>query len=95
VEESRKEPMERTSVTLPRSLATRLSYEANRRDTSASAVVRDALTQYFTGEGEPEPPAFIGMFSGGHGDTSTRVDELIAAYLDEQFEHIMGRGDAG
>jgi predicted DNA-binding protein len=83
------ERTERTSVSLPTSLAARLSYEARRTNRSVSAVVRDALTRYLSEEPD-ELPAFVGMVRTRKG-LASRVDEEIAAHLDEERPRITGR----
>jgi hypothetical protein len=83
-------PVERTTVSLTPSLARRLLYEAKRTGRPASAVVRDALTEYFASEGEAELPSFVGMASVG-GNLSERVDDLMVEIMDERFAKKMGR----
>jgi metal-responsive CopG/Arc/MetJ family transcriptional regulator len=88
------EVSERTSVTLPASLAHRLTYEARRTRRSVSAVVRDALTEYLSKGGPVELPAFVGIGRSGHADTAERAEEILAEIVDERFPMIMGRDEA-
>lgn len=85
IREDQEGPAERTSVTLPRSLARRLETEAEVTGRSASAVVRDALQEYFARHEEEESlPPFVGIGDSGHTDTSERAEELIAEIIEER-----------
>lgn len=69
--------MERTSVSMPRSLARRVTAEQRATGRSASAIVRDALESYFAQQGEPGLPSFTGTGDSGRADTSARTEELV------------------
>lgn len=78
------DPKERTTVSLPRSLARRLEREAEVTERPVSAVVRDALQEYF-GRQEPEPlPVFVGIGASGTTDTSERVHEVVGDMIEER-----------
>jgi metal-responsive CopG/Arc/MetJ family transcriptional regulator len=78
------DPFERTSVTLYRSLVRLLDVEAEVTGRSASAIVRDALQEYFARQ-EPEPlPSFVGIGASGFTDTSARAEELVAEVVEER-----------
>jgi Arc/MetJ-type ribon-helix-helix transcriptional regulator len=70
--------MKRTTVSLPEHLVQRLEREARRRDTSASAVVREALDEHLgsSTDGKREIP-FAGLGASGHTDTGQRAAETL------------------
>lgn len=72
--------MQRTTLTLPDDLVVALKREARRRDSSVSAVVRDALEKHFglDDTGPRELPFGPPGHSGFH-DTSERIDEILDA----------------
>ncbi|MHB2021526.1 MAG: ribbon-helix-helix domain-containing protein, partial [Candidatus Xenobia bacterium] len=69
---------ERTTVTLDRALARRLTVAARTSGRSVSAVVREALEKYFASQDEPDLPSFTGIGDSGHTDTSERAEEILA-----------------
>lgn len=78
-------------MTLPRSLARRLSLEADVTGSSASAIVREALQGYFARQA-PEPlPSFVGMGDSGRNDVAERADELLDEIMEERFRRKIGR----
>lgn len=70
-----RETAERTTVTLPRSLARRLRLEAEALGRPISAVVREALEDYL--QSDALLPTFTGIGASGSSDTSERAEELI------------------
>lgn len=78
------ERYERTSVSLPRSLALRLRHQAAARGTAISEVVRDALTEYLDRQEPPPVPSFAGIGASGEKDGSERVDEIVAARFERR-----------
>ncbi|MFA5786211.1 MAG: hypothetical protein WDA71_04365 [Actinomycetota bacterium] len=66
-------------MTLPRPLARRLSVEARTSGRAASAIVRDALQEYFAKQKAPPLPSFAGIGASGRADVSERAEELIGA----------------
>ena len=71
--------MRRTTVLLEDDLAEQLEYERRRRNQSAAAIVREALTQYLAGgKSTPKRLAFIGLGRSGYRDTGRRVEEILA-----------------
>lgn len=78
------ERSERTTVTLPRSMARKLRLAAERERTSVSAIVREALASFLEGMPAPELPSFTGAGRSGRGDLAERAEELIAEGLGEQ-----------
>lgn len=87
----RDEVSERTSITLPASLANRLTYEARRTGRSASAVVRDALTSYFTDATPASLPSFVAIARSGRTDTAEQAEEIIGEIVDERFPRASHR----
>lgn len=85
MKKSRTEGTARTTVSLPRRMAARLSYEADLTGRAVSAVVRDALERYFAGQEEPPLPSFVGVGESGHGDTAERAEEIIGEIIEERF----------
>ena len=72
--------MKRTTVSLPDDLAWLLEREAKRHDTSASEIVRKALTHHFGLDStEPRHIPFAKLGRSGYTDTSERFDEILAA----------------
>lgn len=71
--------MKRTSLFLDPSVVSQLQRLARRRGVSFATVVREALAVYAAEPttGVPDVPSIAGRFASGHGDTSSRVDELL------------------
>jgi len=71
--------MRRTTVSLPDELADALERESRRRAVSASAIARDALTQYLglgrAGDQRELPFAAVGR--SGHRSTARDMEELL------------------
>jgi Arc/MetJ-type ribon-helix-helix transcriptional regulator len=72
--------VKRTTITLPDDLAAALERETRRRHTSASAVVREALTRYLglSVDGEPRKLPFASLGRSGHHDTAENAEEILA-----------------
>ena len=85
------EETERTSVTLTRSLARRLTYQAEATETSASAIVRDALQKYFADQPKRATPKFVGLGHSGSGDIASRDEQIIGELIDERFKDPTAR----
>ncbi len=78
--------MKRTTVSLPDDLAEALERAARRRDVSASAIARDALSLYLglgTAADRRELP-FASVGRSGHHTTARGMEELLAAEWDER-----------
>jgi predicted transcriptional regulator len=71
--------MRRTTISLPDELADALEREARRRSLPASAIARDALTEYL-GLGAPgdrrELP-FAALGRSGHSNTAAEMEALL------------------
>lgn len=69
---------QRITVTLPARLSEELVRESVDRTTTVSAVVREAIAEYFARRGPEGLPEFVGMAE--HPDTllSERFEDLIA-----------------
>jgi len=71
--------MRRTTISLPDELADALDREARRRSLPASAVARDALSQYL-GVGQPgerrELP-FAALGQSGYNTTARDMEDLL------------------
>lgn len=61
---------------LPDELDARLRKEAERRDVTVSALVREAIGQYLDVEGGRRRLSFTAMGHGG-GDVAERIDEIL------------------
>jgi hypothetical protein len=70
-------PPQRTTITLPPALATRLRAAAEASARSVSAIVREALQEYFDRQAPAPLPSFTGAGASGRGDVSERAEELI------------------
>ena len=76
--------MSRTTVMAPDDLLDELRRIAKEESVSLGEVIRQAL-EWRAGQRLRRPPSFVGAVeSDGHGDTSSRVDELVAEYLREK-----------
>ena len=76
--------MSRTTIMAPDDLLDELRRIAKEDGVSLGEVIRQGL-ELRAGERRRRPPSFIGAVeSDGHGDTSRRVDELVAEYLREK-----------
>ena len=82
--------MRRTTISLPDELADALEREARRRSSSASAIARDALSDYLgvgrSGERRELPFAALGR--SGRTTTARDMEELLAL---EWAPHARGR----
>lgn len=85
--------MKRITVSLPTQLANLLDIERRQRDTSASAIVREAVEAYLhVPRGKAKRLPFIGIGDSGIEDTSERMEEILRKEWGEQlFEETMGR----
>jgi hypothetical protein len=75
------EQTERTTVTLPRSVARRLRVEAEASGRSLSAVVSQAVQAYLDALSTPPLPSFTGVAGSGRTDVSERAEELLRARI--------------
>jgi hypothetical protein len=81
--------VKRTTVKLPEEFDARLRKEAELRQTTVSALVREAIEQFLVGRPRRRRRLpFTGLFASGYTDTSERVDEILAEIFEDQF----GRG---
>jgi Arc/MetJ-type ribon-helix-helix transcriptional regulator len=72
--------MKHVTITLPDDMAQALDREARRWGTSASAVVREALTMRLRLRGDQERPLpFAALGRSGERDTAGRVDAILDA----------------
>ena len=69
---------QRVTITLPAALAQELVEESVERNTTASAVVREAVTEYFARRQPEGLPEFVGMVEGDDPTLSERVEEILA-----------------
>jgi metal-responsive CopG/Arc/MetJ family transcriptional regulator len=77
--------MNRTTISLPDSLAARLKDEARRRRTSVSDVVRDALAEHL-GVNRPRRVAFAGIINSASRNSASDVDAALVA--EDWADHI-------
>jgi hypothetical protein len=80
---SHPERSERTTVTLPTSMARRLRVVAEARQRSASHIVREALEAYLESQVPVGLPGFVAIGDSGRGDLSERIEDLIASEAGE------------
>ena len=73
--------MKRTSLFLDDKIVAQMQRLAKRRGVSFATVVREAMATYVA---RPSPdgisetlPSITGRFASAHGDTASRVDELL------------------
>lgn len=79
--------MRRTTVKLPDEVDARLRKEAELRDTTVSALVREAIEEHLgIRPRQTRRLSFTGIFDSGHTDTSERVDEILAELYDRDWE---------
>jgi len=71
--------MRRTTISLPDELADALEREARRRSVPASAIARDALSDYLGlgREGERRDLPFAALGHSGHDTTARDMEELL------------------
>ena len=71
--------MRRTTISLPDELADALEREARRRSLPASAIARDALSDYLGlgREGERRDLPFAALGRSGHDTTARDMEELL------------------
>jgi len=71
--------MRRTTISLPDELADALAREARRRSLPASAIARDALTEYLGvgGPGDQRELPFAALGRSGHSNTSSDMETLL------------------
>jgi predicted transcriptional regulator len=72
--------MKRTTVKLPDDLDARLRYEAERRQTTISALTREAI-ESFLGVGKRRKLLSAGAGDSGQSDISMRIEELLREEL--------------
>jgi predicted transcriptional regulator len=78
--------MRRTTISLPDELADALEREARRRSMSASAIARDALTEYL-GVGGPDDERELPFAALGRSGTSNTAAEMEALLEQEWVPH--------
>jgi metal-responsive CopG/Arc/MetJ family transcriptional regulator len=79
--------MKRTTVTIPDSLAEALEREAHRTDTSASHIVREALTAYLgLTPGAAPALGIVGIFASGESHLSEEVESFLNIHLPDHVE---------
>ena len=71
--------MKRTTVTLRDDLSTALEREAQRRRTSVSAVVRDAVSAHLGLGGGPRTLPFAGLGTSDHRSTARDFEAILEA----------------
>ena len=72
--------MKRTTVKLTDDLDARLRYEAERRQTTVSALTREAIESYL-GVGARRKLYSVGVGDSGRSDISERIEELLREEL--------------
>jgi predicted transcriptional regulator len=72
--------MKRTTVKLPDDVDARLRYEAERRQTTVSALTREAI-EAFLGIGARRKLLSVGAGDSGQSDVSERIEELLREEL--------------
>lgn len=77
--------MKRTTVSLPDDLAWRLEQEAKQHETSASEIVRQALTRHFGIA--PDAPRRLPFASLGHYEGRYRARDMEQILEDEWRSH--------
>lgn len=71
---------------LPVEVDARLRKEAERRQTTVSSLVREAIEQFLGGRPRRRRRLpFTGLFASGYTDTSERVDQILAEIFEDQF----------
>lgn len=72
--------MFRTTITLPEELAAILAREAKRRDSSVSAIVRDALGSFLgLADTKPRQLPFTALGRSGQRHTARDAEKILAA----------------
>ena len=82
--------MKRTTVKIPEELDARLRKEAELRDTTVSALVREAIEQFLPHRNGPDGRrrlSFTGMFASGYTDTAERAEEILRSAFRERDPH--------
>jgi hypothetical protein len=70
--------MKRITISMPDKLALILADEARRGHRSVSEVAREAIECHLSNHGQPREIPFIGIGRSKRGDSSQRVDEILA-----------------
>jgi len=73
---------QRITITLPQELADELLGESTARTTTVSAVVREAVAEYFARRQPEGLPEFVGMVEGVDPADSERIEEILAEMID-------------
>lgn len=75
--------MKRTTVKLPDDVDARLRYEAARRQTTVSALTREAIEAFLGpgGVGRRRELLSVGAGNSGRSDISERIEELLREEL--------------
>lgn len=71
--------MIRTTISLPNDLATLLTREARRRETSVSAVVRRAVAAFLGASGERRELPFAALGRSGRRHTARDAEKILTA----------------
>jgi metal-responsive CopG/Arc/MetJ family transcriptional regulator len=82
--------MRRTTISLPDELADALDREARRRSSSASAIARDALSNYL-GVGRSGEQRELPFASVGHSGRRTTARDMEKLLEREWAPHARGR----
>jgi hypothetical protein len=69
----------RTTISLPNDLATLLTREARRRETSVSAVVRRAVAAFLGASGERRELPFAALGRSGRRHTARDAEKILTA----------------
>jgi predicted transcriptional regulator len=71
--------MKRTTVKLPDDLDARLRHEAERRDTTVTALTREAIEALLGGRTGKRHLMAAGSGHSGRADVSERIEEILRA----------------
>jgi Ribbon-helix-helix protein, copG family len=82
--------MRRTTILLDDDLADQLDYERRRRNQSTTAIVREALTEYFAGgKAKPKKLGFIGLGRSRGGAAARDIDKIVTR--EWTYQRLVGR----
>ena len=74
--------MRRTTILLQDDLADQLDYERRRRNSSTTAIIREALTDYLAGgKSSGKRLAFVGLGRSGKRDTARKAETILTREL--------------
>lgn len=75
--------MKRTTITLSDALAAALQREAQRRNSSASEIARDAIASHLGLTGEAREIPFAAIGASRHSTTARDMEELLSEEWDD------------